>query len=58
MKIKIVGFKVGVDRATFYKKIEIDDVAYRQDKNLGVSAEVGMILLSALDRSDFVSVRK
>ena len=48
MRVKIIGFKVGKARPTFNRTIDINNVSM---------AELGELLYTALDRSDFLSVR-
>lgn len=48
MKVKIIGFKVGKARPVFNRTIDINDI------NM---CELGELLYTALDRSDFLSIR-
>jgi hypothetical protein len=48
MRIKIIGFKVGVARPTYNKTVES-----------GISDfDLGSIIYDALEKSDFLSIRK
>jgi len=48
MKVKIIGFKVGKARPTFNKTLDINSVSM---------TELGENIYTALDRSDFLSIR-
>jgi len=69
MIVKIVGFKVGKDRSTCYYKLEIPEfsdetkaLTYKGkmyfSMNELVEKTVGHYMRLALEKSDFVSVRK
>lgn len=69
MIVKIVGFKVGKDRSTCYYKITIPEfsdetevLTYKKkmyfSMNELIEKEVGHYMRLALEKSDFVSVRK
>jgi len=48
MKAKIIGFKVGKPRPTFNKTIDFNEAS---------AMDLGEEIYTALDRSDFLSVR-
>jgi len=63
--VKIVGFKVGVDKSTCYYKVDTPvlephsfDWQMSGVKEEDVERALGHYLLLALRKSDFVSVRK
>jgi len=63
MIVKIVGFKVGVDRSTCYYKVTIPDVdlytqKYDEEERLSIELKLGHYMRLALEKSDFVSVRQ
>lgn len=49
MTIVIVGFKVGEENSTFYKKVKVENLA---------DPQLGQAMAKALEVSHFVSVRK
>ena len=53
MIVKIVGFKVGRDKSTCYYKVDVAN--YHPDD---AEVKLGHYLRLALEKSDFVSVRK
>lgn len=59
MNVKIVGFKVNVDRSTCYYKVEIPDVDFvRVNGRKEIEKKLGHYMRLALEKSDFISVRK
>jgi len=48
MRIKIIGFKVGVARPTYNKTVEAGTCDF----------DIGNIIYDALEKSDFLSIRK
>jgi len=48
LKVKIIGFKVGKARPTFNRTVDLNNVSM---------TKLGELLHTALDRSDFLSVR-
>jgi len=50
MIIKIIGFKVGISRCVYYKTLNL---------KLGFSdKELGKYLRKAIEKSDFISIRR
>jgi hypothetical protein len=57
MKVKIIGFKVGVSRPTFNRTIEVinplSPIGIENDATI-----IGKAVTFALSKSDFLSIRK
>jgi len=53
MKIKIVGFKVGLPRPTYNKTLDLEN-----DRKLLTFGKLGVEVAKALDKSDFLSIRR
>lgn len=58
MKIKIVGFKVGVARPVYDRTIEYQEESLTPAERVAVQDEIGYRINEALQKSDFLSVRK
>lgn len=60
VKVKIVGFKVGVPKPTYNKTIEVRDPEQRKglEDIDGDALMIGLVLMKALSKSDFISIRK
>ena len=59
MKIKIVGFKVGVSRPTANRTVEVtytDIHNYKPIASRAVREKLARALLAVLDKSDFISI--
>jgi hypothetical protein len=61
MKVKIIGFKVGVSRPTFNRTLSYQEL----DKGnpglaylFGDQDHIGLAIIKALEVSDFLSIRK
>jgi hypothetical protein len=65
MKVKIIGFKVGVSRPTFNKTLEYNKWLDKTSNKLkgmdilfGDQDIIGLCVIKALQVSDFLSIRK
>jgi len=61
VKIKIVGFKVGLSRPTCIKTVELKpgEIYVVGSKHIGsATVKLGEEVAKALDKSDFISIRK
>lgn len=57
MKVKIIGFKVGVSRPTYNKTIEINDLEVGKMVDIP-QFKVTFAVCEALRKSDFLSIRR
>ena len=57
MKVKIIGFKVGVTRPTYNRTIELDEEAFWEPMRPD-ALDLAKVVYKALVKSDFLSIRK
>jgi hypothetical protein len=61
MKVKIVGFKVGVSRPTYNRTLDTNRVQMKfglDSRRFIIYAIMGEAILKALEKSDFLSIRR